>query len=198
MRRCHPVAAVVEDEAGQNRRGGRAADAPGDGLVGKFLLYGIEQAALEDGLMFAGVDFAAVKNLADIEPVLEKIAQRPDGERPAAASAAGCEKLRLNSDLPPPQLLRQDTDRSELEIEIEDQPDGLGFFRDNDQLLVLALVAKGNRTADSKTFLLRGGDLVAHPLADDLPFKLGEGEQDIEGEPAHARGRIEGLGDRDE
>jgi hypothetical protein len=58
-------------------------------------------------------------------------------------------------------------------------------------------IAEGNGVADPNPFAFRSGDLVSDPLADDFPFELGEGEQDIEGEPAHARGRVEGLRDRD-
>jgi hypothetical protein len=61
----------------------------------------------------------------------------------------------------------------------------------------IGILAEGNRVADPNPFAFRSGDLVSDPLADDFPFELGEGEQDIEGEPAHARGRVEGLRDRD-
>ena len=44
----------------------------------------------------------------------------------------------------------------------------------------------------------RGGELVADPLADHLALELGEAEQDVERQPAHAGGGVELLGDRDE
>lgn len=43
----------------------------------------------------------------------------------------------------------------------------------------------------------RGGHLVPRSLGDDLPFELGEGEQDVQGQPPHGVGRVELLGDRD-
>ncbi len=43
-----------------------------------------------------------------------------------------------------------------------------------------------------------GGDLVADALAGDLALELGEGQQDVEGQPAHRGGGIELLGDGDE
>ena len=39
---------------------------------------------------------------------------------------------------------------------------------------------------------------IAHPFADHLALELGEGQQDVEGEPPDAGRRIERLGDRDE
>jgi hypothetical protein len=72
------------------------------------------------------------------------------------------------------------------------------FLRHDFELLGRAPVAEGNRTADPNPFAFRSGDLVPDPFANNLAFELGEGEKDIEGEPAHARGRVEGLGDRDE
>src|SRR5439155_20592809 len=39
-----------------------------------------------------------------------------------------------------------------------------------------------------------GGDLVAGALGDDLALELGEGQQDVEDQPAHAGGRVEQLG----
>ena len=47
-------------------------------------------------------------------------------------------------------------------------------------------------------FALGGGDLVPDPFPDDLPLELGKGQKDVEGQPAHAGGGVEGLGDRDE
>ena len=47
-------------------------------------------------------------------------------------------------------------------------------------------------------FALGGRNLVADALADDLALELGEREQHIEREPAHAARGIERLRDRDE
>ena len=46
--------------------------------------------------------------------------------------------------------------------------------------------------------LLGSGDLVANSLASHFPLELGEGEQHVQGQPTHARGRVELLGYRDE
>ena len=42
---------------------------------------------------------------------------------------------------------------------------------------------------------LRGRDLVADALGGDLPLELGEGQEHVQGQPSHAGGGIEGLGD---
>ena len=47
-------------------------------------------------------------------------------------------------------------------------------------------------------FLPAGGDLVADALGRHLAFELGEREQDVQRQPAHGRGRVEALRDRDE
>jgi hypothetical protein len=68
----------------------------------------------------------------------------------------------------------------------------------DDELAVQDPIAQRYEAAYPNALLLRGGDLVADALADDLPFELGEGEQHVEGQSPHAGRRIEGLGDGDE
>jgi hypothetical protein len=59
-------------------------------------------------------------------------------------------------------------------------------------------VAERNRSAHPDALPFRGGDLVADSLAGDLALKLGERQEDVEGQPPHAGGGVEGLGHRDE
>ena len=47
-------------------------------------------------------------------------------------------------------------------------------------------------------FLLRGGNLVADPLASDLSLKLGKGQENVKREAPHRRRGVELLNDRDE
>src|SRR3989304_5705788 len=61
-----------------------------------------------------------------------------------------------------------------------------------------APVAERNRPPDPNAHELGGRDLVAHPLADHLALELGEGQEHVEREPAHAGGGVERLGDRHE
>jgi hypothetical protein len=80
----------------------------------------------------------------------------------------------------------------------EDGAHGFGLRRHDKDFLVRSRIAERDRAADPDPFALRRRDLVAHPFADHLALELGEGQQDVEGEPPDAGRRIERLGDRDE
>ena len=69
---------------------------------------------------------------------------------------------------------------------------------DDVQRPVLDPIAERDHAAHPDALPLRGGDLVADPLAGDLALELGEGEEHVQGQPPHAGGRVEGLGHRDE
>jgi hypothetical protein len=88
MRWAHPVAAVVEEAAGE--RSGRAPEPelPGNDIGGAPGLHGFEQIAGEDRLMLAAMHLASIDDLADVEPVLEQMGKRSDAEADAAAPAA--------------------------------------------------------------------------------------------------------------
>ena len=45
--------------------------------------------------------------------------------------------------------------------------------------------------------LARGSDLVTDPLARYFALELGEGEKDVQRQPAHGRRGVDGLSDRD-
>ena len=90
------------------------------------------------------------------------------------------------------------THRLELEIAPEDVDDGPSLVLVDDELAVFDVVAERRHAAHPHALLLGGGDLVADPLADHLPLELGKGQQDIQGQPSHAGGGVELLGDRDE
>jgi hypothetical protein len=61
-----------------------APQRPGDSVAGKPGLHRREQVAVEDRLMFSLVNLAPVHDLADVEPVLEQMRQRPAPEADAA------------------------------------------------------------------------------------------------------------------
>jgi hypothetical protein len=77
-------------------------------------------------------------------------------------------------------------------------PNRFGFFAVYEQLVILEIVSKRDHAAHPHAFSLGGGNLVADALAGDLTFKLREGEQNVEGQPAHRRCGIKVLRDRDE
>ena len=73
--------------------------------------------------------------------------------------------------------------------------DGFGLVCNDCDLSVLGLIAQGDHTADPKALAFGGADLVADALGGDLPLELGEGQQDIESEPAHRGRGVELLSD---
>ena len=81
---------------------------------------------------------------------------------------------------------------------LEDHADGRCLLLLDQQLAVLQPVAERDIAAHPHALLARGGELVADALADHLALELGEGEQDVQRQPAHGGGGVEGLGHRDE
>ena len=88
--------------------------------------------------------------------------------------------------------------RSELDVTAKYMEDSACLLFVDDELPVPDLVAERRQAAHPHALLFRCGDLVADSFAGHLPFKLGKGEKDVEGQPPHARGGVELLRDRDE
>jgi len=105
---------------------------------------------------------------------------------------------RLAADPSAVEIVCQRANRAELEIAREDDPDRLRLGWDHHDLLIHCRVAKRDRPPDPNALALGGGNLVPHPLPNQLPFELGKRQQDIEREPAHAGAGVEGLRDRHE
>ena len=85
-------------------------------------------------------------------------------------------------------------DATELEVEAEDPADRLRLFRVHDQLSVFRVVAERYVATHPHAPAFGGGNLVSDPLAGDLAFELREGQEDVQGQPAHGRGGVELLG----
>ena len=141
---------------------------------------------------------APVHDLANVEAVVQQIGQRPSPKSAAADDAAGRELALLAADAVPVEFLRQGLHRAMREIAGEDLAHGFRLARQHDHALVHRRIAERHRPANPDALALGGRDLVAHPLADDLALELGEGQQDVEREPAHAGRGIEGLCHRHE
>src|SRR5438067_1239839 len=94
------------------------------------------------------------------------------------------------------ELLLQEAHRTERGVAAKDVLYRPGFARDNEQLVVSALVSERRDAAHPHPLLLRGGDLVADTLAGDLALELRKGQQNIEGQTPHRRRRVELLRDR--
>src|SRR5467141_4504754 len=92
----HPVAAIVENSPHQN--GGRVRNVrmPFQGTFGQPGLDGVERGAVEDRLMLAGMNFATIGHVADVEAVLEEMRERANAVSPAPScrrasnSSASC------------------------------------------------------------------------------------------------------------
>ena len=100
MAGAHAVAAIIKQAPGQ--KGGRAAQpaAPRHGLDRKLGLHGFEQRPIQDRRVVAAMDLAPVDHLADVEPVLEQVGERPHPKGAAADKAAIGELSRLAADAP--------------------------------------------------------------------------------------------------
>src|SRR5215211_5200659 len=196
--RAHAVAALVKQSAGQE--GGRAAQPATslDRLRGKLGLHGLEQGTIEDRLVLATVNVTAVDHLADIEPVLEQMRERPHPERAPTDGAAIRALPRLAADAAPVEVVRQPTDRAKRKIALKDGADSRGFGRHHHDLLIHRRVAERDRPPDPDALAFGGRDLVAYPLPDQLPLELGKGQQHVQREPPHAGAGVERLGHRHE
>ena len=69
-------------------------------LVVQVNLHGVEEITIDDRGLLAGKDFALEENLADVEPIAQKMAERAAGERDASDRASGL-KLPNLGDNPP-------------------------------------------------------------------------------------------------
>src|SRR5258708_4579485 len=117
-------------------------DLAGNRIGGKLGLHGLEQLAIEDRLMLSGVNLAPVHHLAEVEPVLEEVCEGADAEPDAAAHAAVEPGNRLGADAAPVEVLDHGAHRAQFEVAPEDDPDHLGLFRHDHELLVDAAVAE--------------------------------------------------------
>src|SRR3984893_5095377 len=146
--------------------------------------------------MLAAMHLTPIGDFADVEPVLEQMGERAHAEADTAALAAIATAIDLGPDALPIKLRDQSPHGANVQIPAKDGVDHLRFLAHDFELLVEAAIAERHGSADPETLALGRGDLVAHPLADHLAFKLGKGEQHVEREPAHAGRGIERLGDR--
>jgi hypothetical protein len=81
---------------------------------------------------------------------------------------------------------------------LEDAPHGGGLVLVHHEFAVLHIVPERDIAAHPHPLHAGGADLVADALGRDLPLELREAEQDIQRQPPHGRGGVEGLRDRHE
>src|SRR5262245_16812640 len=99
---------------------------------------------------------------------------------PAANKPGG-----LRADTTPVEVRGQGANGSKLEIAGKDRANRNCFFRNRDNLLLDDPVTQRHRSTDPDTLALGGGDLVPHPLANDLALELSKRQQDVQSEPPH-------------
>ena len=87
---------------------------------------------------------------------------------------------------------------ADLDEPREDPADVRRLLLVDHELPVLDPVAIGRIAAHPDALHAAGPELVADALGRHLALELGEGEQDVERQPAHGGGGVEALGDRDE
>jgi Transposase len=178
----HAIAAVVEDAAHEDGGGVIEAHLSCPGVLCEQSLDSIEGGTIDDRRMLAGMGLPPVDHLDDVEAVLEEMRQRSHAVRTAALGTAAREGLYLRHDVSAGEFLGEGSDRTAFEVKPEHGADRLGLLGYDDQLLVDGGVAERNRSADPQPLALGGRDLVAGPLADDLPLELSEREEHVEGQ----------------
>jgi hypothetical protein len=172
--RGHAVTPIVEDPPEQHGLRVRPLSGKSGALLAQSALHRLEQLTDKDGLVFTGIDLAAVNDLANVAPVVQEIGEGASGERDAANGAPIGACAHLGNDAAVAQIGQQRPDAADLEIAPEDGSDPLGRVLVDDELLVPALIAERDIAADPDTLALGGRDLVANALAGDLAFELGE------------------------
>ncbi len=189
----HSIAAIVEELSGEQSLEGLPCSArpPRSLMVLQALLDSVPQVLRHNRLMLALVDLAFVGDPADVDWVGQDLVDMP----PAQRTAAGGPARSIDADRKPKalsiQLLFETHDASRLEIAAEEGAHDLGMVVNDMQCAVLDQVAQRDNAAHPHPLLLRSGDLVSDPLARDLPFELGEGQEHVEGQASHAGRGVE-------
>src|SRR5467141_926404 len=183
MARRHPIAVAIKQQAGEEARLTMScACATLGGVAGKLRLNRIPQRLIDDGGVLTRMGLLLVDDLASIDPVLQHQIERAAGEWLAASQATRCARPELALDAAGVELVLQQPDRAEFGIAAKNEAHGFRLAVDDDQLAVLRLIPERRHAAHPHPFLLRGGDLVADALADDLALELREGQQNVEGQ----------------
>src|SRR5260370_28017217 len=98
----HPVATVVIDATDQQRFGFGACDRVIVALLVELGLHRVKEITIEDSGLLTGKDLALEGDLADVEPIAQKMGERAAGEWDAANRAPGHHISHLGDDPPLP------------------------------------------------------------------------------------------------
>src|SRR5580693_8998277 len=163
----HSVAAVVINATDQQGIGFGACDRVIVALVVELGLHRVKEITIKDGGLLAGEDLALEGDLADVEPVAQKMGERAAGEWDAANRAPGLERSHLGDSPPPAKVGHQQVEAAKLQIPPKDGPNPVGFLFNHDDLAVLGLVSERGYAPDPQPLALGGRDLVADALGGD-------------------------------
>src|SRR6266403_4162655 len=94
----HSVATVVIDATDQQGVGFGACDRVIVALVVELGLHRVKEITIEDGGLLAGEDLALEDDLANVEPIAQKMGERPAGEWDPANRAPGLERPHLGDE----------------------------------------------------------------------------------------------------
>src|SRR6478672_8928835 len=96
----HSVATVVIDATDQQGIGFGPRERVIVALLVELGLHSVKEITIEDGGLLAGEDLALEGDLADVEPIAQKMGERATGEWDAANRAPGLERSHLGDDPP--------------------------------------------------------------------------------------------------
>src|SRR4030081_1222490 len=142
--------------------------------------------------------FLLVYDFTPIDAVLQHQIERATREWLAAPQATRGARPQLALDAPGFQLVLQQPDGAEFGIAAKNEVHDFRLAFDDDELAVLRLITERLHPTHPHPLLLRGSDLVADALADDLALELREGQQNIEGQAPHRGRGVELLRHRNE
>src|SRR2546430_15469960 len=131
MARGHSVATVVIDATDQQGLGFGACDRMIVALVSELGLHRVKEITIEDGGLLTGEDLALEGDLADVEPIAQKMGERAAGEWDAANRAAGPERSHLGDDPSLTKVGHQQDETAKLQIPLKDGQEHLGLLFNN-------------------------------------------------------------------
>src|SRR5207253_10349628 len=112
----HSVATVVIDATDQQGFRFGACDRVIVALVAELGLHSVKEITIEDGGLLAGEDLALEGDLADVEPIAQKMGQRAAGEWDAANRPPGLERSHLGDNPPPAKVGHQQVEAAKFQI----------------------------------------------------------------------------------
>src|SRR5712692_3727483 len=119
----HSVATVVIDATDQQGFGFGACDRVIVALIVELGLHRVKEVAIEDGGLLAGEDLALEGDLADVEPIAQKMGERAAGEWNPSDCVPGLERSHLGDDPALAKVGHQQVEAAKLQILPKDGPD---------------------------------------------------------------------------